>query len=122
LLQPLPPSTTSSLPELAGALLFDPHCAPTTTALFATLAAATAPQLLEPAVASLAGPRCSPGPGHLVPRKFPGKKGIMCPTMIPFVSAIFSLMDRIQTHVKGNSKESKIDNNKNEDDDGDLVF
>ena len=58
----------------------------------------------------------------LVPRKFPGEKGIMCPNMIPFVFAIFPLMDRFQPHVKGDNEESKIDNNKNEDDDGDLVF
>ena len=57
-----------------------------------------------------------------VARKFPGEKGIMCPNMIPFVSAIFSLMDRIQPHVKSDNEESAIDNNKNEDDDGDLVF
>jgi len=46
----------------------------------------------------------------------------MCPNMIPFVSAIFYFMDRTQPHVKGNNKESEIDNNKNEDDDGNLVF
>jgi hypothetical protein len=57
-----------------------------------------------------------------VPRKFPGEKGIMCPNMIPFVSAIFSHMDRIQPHVNADNEESEIDNNKNEDDDGDLVF
>jgi hypothetical protein len=101
-----------------------PHCAPTTTAPFATLAAATAPQLPEPAVASLDGPRREPGPDDLVPRKFPGKKGIMHPNMIPFLSAIFSLMDRIQPHVKGDNEKSEIDNNKNEDEDDDdnLVF
>ena len=45
----------------------------------------------------------------------------MCPNMIPFVSAVLSLLDRIQSHVKGDNEESEIDNNKNEEDDGDLV-
>ena len=48
-----------------------------------------------------------------VARKFPDKKGIMCPNMIPFVSDIFPLMNRIRPHIKGDNEESKTDNNKN---------
>jgi len=112
-------ATAISLWEPAGASLDAPHHAPTTTAPSDTIAVAYTPQLLEPTVASLARPRCSPGPGDLVPRKFPGKR-----THDPLVSAIFSLMDRIQPHVEGNNEESKIDNNENEDEDDDdnLVF
>ena len=78
-------ATATSLWEPAGESSDTPHHAPTTTAPSGTIAAAHAPQLLEPTVASLAGPRCSPGLDDPVPRKFPGKKGILCPNMIPFM-------------------------------------
>jgi hypothetical protein len=94
-------ATASSLLEPADGCSFAPNCVPTTTAPSDSLAAATAPQLPEPAFASLAGPRRSPGPGDTVPRRFPGEKGILRPNMIPFMIVIFSLIEVIQPHVHG---------------------
>jgi hypothetical protein len=60
----------------------------------ATVATATTATPHLPAVCRAAQP------DDLVPRKFPGKKGIMHPNMIPFVLVIFSLMDTICPHVE----------------------
>ncbi len=66
------------------------------TAPSATVAAATtAAPCLPAAGTSLAMPHCAAQPDDLVPRKFPGGKGIMCPNMIPFLLVIYSLMDTI---------------------------
>jgi hypothetical protein len=58
-------------------------------------AAATAAPRLPAAGTSLATPHCAAQPVDPVPRRFPVKKGIMHPNMIPFVLVIFSLIDTI---------------------------
>jgi hypothetical protein len=62
--------------------------------------ATTAAPCLPAVGTSLAAPRCAAQPDDPVPRKFPSKKRIMHPNMIPFVLVIFSLMDMIQPHVE----------------------
>jgi hypothetical protein len=68
----------------------------------ATVAAATTAAPRLPAVCHAAQ---SDDP---VPRKFPGKKGIMHPDMIPFMLVIFSLMDTICSHVKVGNCNSRV--------------
>jgi hypothetical protein len=67
----------------------------------ATVAVATTAAPHLPAV------RCAAQPDDLVPRKFPGEKGIMCPNMIPFVLVIFSIMDTIRPHIEVGNRNSR---------------
>jgi hypothetical protein len=68
---------------------------------FAAVAAATTAAARIPAVCRTAQP------DDPVPRKFPGKKGIMHPNMIPFVLIIFLLVDTICPHIEVGSRNSR---------------
>jgi hypothetical protein len=50
---------------------------------------------------------CAAQPDDPVPRKFPGKKGIIRPNRIPFVLIIFSLVYTIRPHVEVGSRNSR---------------
>ncbi len=67
----------------------------------ATVAAATTAAPRLPAVHRAAQP------DDPLPRKFPGEKGIMRPSMIAFVLVIFSLMDTIRPHIKVGNRTSR---------------
>jgi hypothetical protein len=67
----------------------------------AAVAAATTAALCLPEIERAAQP------DDPVPRKFPGKKGIMRPNITPFVIVIFSLMDMICPHVEVGDRNSR---------------